>query len=175
MTNLLLTFFLVTCLTVPLAPNRNAITQADRETVLQALAAVFGPPVDTQKGLFEVNGFFVLEAKFEAAGRLTQLGVLPKHWFADDHPEWQEVDDAGELTELEYETLLVKLDRVHPKGRIVQRAKFPIVTNSTARIRDIYKRAVLETGDVVDAQRPDDARRAIKYFVVYFTATRQTK
>ena len=138
MANLLFTLCLVTCFTVPITPNGKAQRPADSETLLQSLAAVFGPPVDSQKGLFEVNGFFVLEAKFEASGRLTQLGVLPKHWFADDHPEWQEVEDAGELTELEYESLLIKLDRVRPKGRIVQRAKFPIVTNSTARIRDIY-------------------------------------
>jgi hypothetical protein len=175
MTNLLLTLCLVTCFSVPVLPNGEAATQADRETVLQACATVFGPPVDSQNGLFEVNRFFVLEAKFDSSGRLTQLGVLPKHWFADDHPEWEEVEDVGELTEREYESLLVQLDRVRPKGRIVQRAKFPIVTNSTARSRDIYKRAVLETGDVVEAQRPDDAPRAIKYFIVYFTATRKTK
>lgn len=166
---------MVTFLSIPIAPNSKAAIQDDRVTVLQACAAVFGPPSDSQNNLFEVNRFYVLEAKFDESGRLAQLGVLPKHWFADDHPEWEEVDDVGELTEPEYESLLVQLDSVHPKGRIVKRAKFPIIKNSTARIRDRYERAVLETGDVVDARRLDDAPRAIKYFIVYFTTTGQTK
>jgi hypothetical protein len=159
---------MVGCLTVPIAPNVNTATQADREIVLQACAAVFGPLIDSQNDLFEVNRFYILEAKFDESGRLVQLGVLPKHWFADDHPEWEEVDDVGELTELEYDSLLVQLEGVRPKGRIVQRAKFPVVTNCTARIRDRYERAVLETGDVVDARRPDDAPRAIKYFIAFY-------
>ena len=175
MANLLLTLCMITCLTVPVAPNVDAATPADRATVLQACAAVFGPPVDAQRGLFEVNRFYILEAKFDESGRLAQLGVLPKHWFADDHREWDEVDDVGELTEGEYKSLLVQFEGICPKGRIVRRAKFPVVTNSTARIRDRYARAVLETGDVVDARRSDDAPRAIKYFIVYFTATGQKK
>jgi len=101
--------------------------------------------------------------------------VLPKHWFSEAHPEWQAVEDVGELSVPEYETLLGKLEGIRPKGRIVERAKYPIVTNSTARIRDRYERAVLETGDVVDARRPLEAPRAIKYFIVYFTTARQTK
>jgi hypothetical protein len=175
MANLLITLCLVTCLTVPIAPNRDAVTQGDRETVLQSLAAVFGPPIDLQNGLFEVNRFFLVEVKFDAYGRLTQLGVLPKHWFSEAHPEWQAVEDAGELSALEYKTLLNKLEGVRRKGKLVKRAKYPIVTNATARIHDGYERAVLETGDIVDARRSEDAPRAIKYFIIYFTATRQTK
>lgn len=175
MANLLLTLYLVTCLTAPIAPNRYAVTQADRETVLQACAAVFGPPIDSQNNLFEVNRFFILEARFDESGRLLQLGVLPKHWFSEAHPEWEEVDEVGELTEPEYKTLLGKLEGVRAKGRIVQRAKFPVVKGSTARIRDRYKGAVLETGDAVDARRLEEAPRAIKYFIVYFTAKGQTK
>ena len=175
MANLLLTLCIVTGLAAPAAPNGDAATPANRETVLRACAAVFGPPVDAQHGLFEVNRFYILEAKFDKSGRLAQLGVLPKHWFADNHPEWEEVDDVGELTESEYESLLGRLEKVRPKGRIVRRAKFPVVTNSTARIRDRYARAVLETGDVVDARRPNDAPRAIKYFIVYFTAAGKSK
>jgi hypothetical protein len=148
--------------------------QGDRETVLQACATLFGPPVDSETGLFEVNRFYVLEARFDESGRLTQLGVLPKHWLSDNHPEWEEEDDVGELTRSEYESLLVKLEGVRRKGKLLERAKFPVISNTTARIRDIYERAVLETGDVVDARRAEDAPRAIKYFIVHFTTTNQT-
>ena len=166
---------MVTFLSVPIAPNGDAAIQADRETVLQACATVFGPPVDSHNSLFEVNRFYVLEAKFDKSGRLAQLGVLPKHWFSDNHPEWEETEDVGELTVPEYESLLVQLESVRSKGKIVKRAKFPVVTNSTARIRDRYEHAFLETGDVADARRADDSPRAIKYFIVYFTTTGQTK
>lgn len=175
MAKLLLTLCLMTFLALTIAPNSNAAMQSDRETVLRACATVFGPPIDSQSSLFEINRFYVLEARFDGLGRLAQLGVLPKHWFSDNHPEWEESEDVGELTVSEYKSLLGQLESVRSKGRIVKRAKFPVVTSTTARIRDRYERAVLETGDVVDARRAADAPRAIKYFIVYFTATGQTK
>lgn len=175
MANPLITLCLLTFLSIPISPNGDAATQNDRETVLQSCATVFGSPVDSQNHLFEVNRFYVLEAKFDESGHLAQLGVLPKHWFADDHPEWEESEDVGELTVPEYESLLAQLNRVRPKGRIVKHAKFPVVTNSTARNRDRYEYAVLETGNIVDARRAENAPRAIKYFIVYFTATGKTK
>ena len=175
MAKLLLTLCLITSLALIIAPNSNAAMQSDRETVLQACVTVFGPPIDSQNNLFVVNRFYILEAKFDESGRLAQLGVLPKHWFSDNHPEWDEAEDVGELTIPEYDSLLVQLDSVCPKGRIVKRAKFPVVTSTTTRIRDRYERAVLETADVVDARRSEDAPRTIKYFIVYFTAKGKTK
>jgi hypothetical protein len=175
MTNLLLSFFVTFGLTLSGSSSARTATPADRETVLQACAAVFGPPIDSQRGLFEVNRFYLLEVKFDERGRVLQLGVLPKHWFADDHPQWDETDDVGELTEGEYQSLLGRLEGIRSKGPLVKRAKMAVVTNLTARRRDRYKHAVLETGELVDAKRSDDAPRAIKYFIVYFTAARQAK
>lgn len=159
-------------LTSPLSAITHAPTNADRETVLKACAAEFGPAIDGKYSLFEVSRYYLLEAKFDDRGRLTQLGVLPKHWFADEHPEWDETDDVGELTDAEYTALLGRLEAIRPKGRLMRRAKWPVVTATTATRRDTYLRAVLLTSDVADSQRPKNAPRAIKYFVVYFATTK---
>ncbi len=147
-------------------PDPDVRKEADRATVMQACEAAFGPPVDQEHGLFEVDRHFVLEAKFDESGRLEQLGILPKHWFGDSHPEWDEEEDVGELTVTQYESLLRRLDGIHPKGPLVAGDQSPVVTGATLRRRDVYERAVVVTGDVVDDTRPDDAPRAIKYVMV---------
>lgn len=148
----------------------NSASETDRATVMQACEAEFGPPVDQKNGLFEVDRYFVLEARFDENGRLVQLGILPKHWFGDAHPEWDEAEDVGELTETQYELLLRRLDNLQPRGPLLTHDKWPVVKGTTARRRDIYKRAVVVTGDVVDSTRPDDAPRTIKYLIVYFNS-----
>lgn len=155
-------------------PHTLASMKADRETVLKACAAEFGSAIDGKNNLFEVSRYYLLEAKFDNGGRLTQLGVLPKHWFADGHPEWAQARDVGELRLDEYKALVRRLERIRPKGRLQQRARWPIVTGTVATRRDTYSSAVLATSDVslsdmvVYPKRP----RTIKYFVVYFTTTK---
>ena len=149
-----------------------AATTADRESVLKACATEFGPALDGQNNLFEISHYYVLEAKFDNSGQLTQLGVLPKHLFADKHPEWNETNDAGELSRAEYSKLLWRLEGIQPKGRLTRRAKWPVVKGTTATRRDTYSHAVLVTTDVVSAMRPKNAARTVKYFVVYFTTTK---
>src|SRR4030095_3196588 len=154
----------------PLAP---AATQTERETVLKACTGEFGPALDRKNNLFEVSPYYVLEAKFDTSGQLTQLGVLPKHWFGDDHPEWNQTYDAGVLTVTEYKQLLRRLERIQTKGPMEQRARFPVPTQTYATRRDTYASAVLVTSedagarDMVIPNRP--RTRTIKYFVVYFT------
>jgi hypothetical protein len=141
--------------------------------VLKACATEFGPALDGQNNLFEVSRFYVLEATFDDRGLLTQLGVFPKHLFADKHPEWNETKDAGELTWAEYSKLLWRLEGIQPKGQLLQRAKWPVVKDTVASWRDTYSNAVLVTSDVVRSSnvvtfnRSSD--RSIKYFAVYFT------
>ena len=72
------------------APRQTPPPEQDRATVMQACEAVFGPPVDQERDLFEVDLDFVLEARFDDRGWLTRLVVQPKHWFGDTHPEWDE-------------------------------------------------------------------------------------
>jgi len=161
-------------------PRAHPSTKADRETILKACAAEFGEAIHGQNNLFEVSRYYLLEAKFDDGGRLTQLGVLPKHWFADQHPEWDKTYDAGDLTPVEYKALLRRLERIQPKGELMQRAKLPVVTDTVATRRDIYSNAVLVTSESVPPRDyfvgPKNTRWntpwPIKYFVVYFTTTK---
>jgi len=169
---LVLSFLLLFVLGPSQAPHNHTSTNADFEKVLKACAAEFGPAIDGQNNLFEVSRHYVLEAKFDNSGRLTQLGVLPKHWFADKHPEWNETSDAGALTSAEYSKLLWRLEGIQSKGRLIRRAKWPVVKGTTATRRATYARAVLATSDIVDSERPKNSPRAIKSFVLYFTTTK---
>lgn len=194
---ILLLSFLTWFALAPTQPSHTHVsTKADRETVLKACAADFGPEIDRKNNLFQVSHDYLLEAKFDNSGHLTQLGVLPKHWFADEHPEWNKTYDAGYLSVPEYKTLLRRLERIQPKGQLMQRAKFPVVTETIAARRDMYSSAVLVTSDGVYCSqfnpleiarhreitnrlpcdmyevRPWNTSRYIKYFVVYFTTTK---
>lgn len=168
---LVLSFLTLFSLAPPHPPHVHASTKADRETVLKACANEFGPALDAQNNLFRISQHYLLEAKFDNSGQLTQLGVLPKHLFADKHPELNETNDAGELTWAEYSKLLWRLEGIQSKGRLIRRAKWPVVQGTTATRRDTYSSAILATSDVVSAMRPKNAARTIKYFVLYFTTT----
>ena len=175
---LILSFLTLFALAPSQPPHAHAATKADRETILKACAAEFGPAIDGRNNLFEVSRYYLLEAKFDNGGRLTQLGVLPKHWFAEEHPEWDKTYDAGALTLAEYQALLRRLERIQPKGQLMQRAKWPVVTETVATRRDTYSSAVLVTSDVfvgmsdLVSEVPPKNIRTIKYFVVYFTTTK---
>ena len=172
---LVLSFLTLFALAPSQSPHAQLSTKEDRETVLKACAAEFGPAIDGKNNLFEVSRYYLLEAKFDNNRDLTQLGVLPKHWFADEHPEWNQTYDAGVLTVAEYKPLLRRLERIRPKGQLTQRAKFPIGNATVATRRDTYSSAVLATSDVVPSGvvYPNRPRpRFIKYFVVYFTTTK---
>lgn len=169
MTILLLSFLTWFALAPSQSSHAHAATGPDRESVLKACAVEFGPAIDGKNYLFQVSRYYLLEVKFDDSGRLTQLGVLPKHWFAEQHPEWNETSDAGELTWTEYSKLLWRLEDIQSKGNLVRRAKWPVVKGTTATRRDTYARAVLATSDVIDSKRPKNAPRVIKSFVLYFT------
>jgi len=171
---LILSFLALFAPTPSQPTHAHASTKADRETVVKACAAEFGPAIDGPNNLFEVSRYYVLEAKFDTNGQLTQLGVLPKHWFGDEHPEWNQTYDAGVLSVTEYKELLRRLERIQTKGRMEQRARLPVPTEPYATRRDTYASAVLVTSEYVgpsDVIVPNQPRkpRTIKYFVVYFT------
>jgi hypothetical protein len=173
---LVLSFLTLFSLAPLQTPHAHASPKAERETVLKACAAEFGPAIDGKSNLFEVDRYYVIEAKFDNIGNLTQLGVLPKHWFGDEHPEWNQTYDAGVLTVTEYKELLRRLERIQTKGRMEQRARLQVATEPYATRRDTYASAVLVTSESVgprDMVIPNRPRtRTIKYFVVYFTTTK---
>jgi hypothetical protein len=146
-----------------------------RAAALRTCVDMFGKAVDPDKNLFEINRFFVLEVTFDGQGRVAELRVQPKYWLEAEHPDWSEPDDFVDLTATEYKSLLGRLEELRPKGQLVEPASYAIATNCIAPHRDRYEYAVLETGEVVDLRRGDDAPRAIRYFAVSFHGTGAAK
>jgi hypothetical protein len=140
-----------------------------RTAVITTCADLFGPPANREPLLFDVNQYYVLQVTFDRCGNVAELGVVPKHWFADERPEWDSGEAYPELTEPEYRSLAARLEAVRPKGALRDSATISVVTNLTARIRDRYEHCILETGEVVDIRRPDDAPRLIRYFRIEYT------
>src|SRR4051812_46065925 len=102
--------------------------------------AMFGEAVDASLHLFEVNRFYVLQVETDGRGRATRIEVVPKHWFAETHPEWEGLADYDELTEQEVDQLLARLEEVRPKGRFIRTPdEFSFVTNCVAPIRSLYE------------------------------------
>lgn len=143
---------------------------ADRDAALRRCREQFGPAVDAARNLFEVNRWYVLEVKFDARSRLSELNVVPKRYFAEAHPEWEEPDApdleahwARYLTRYDYEKLLQRLDHVEPKGGLLRRGVSGVVTNMTAPVKDLYERAELNRGEVLDLRRGDYAPALFRY------------
>ena len=131
---------------------------------------MFGPQIDEDDHLFEIDRFYVLEVVLDDRGAVTALNVVPKYWFEDRHPEWTKSDDFRELTQQEYEALLARLEEIRPKGRLVCTDSFAIVTNLVAPIRAVHEKAVLVTGWVSDVRRGDDAPALVRYIEIDYTA-----
>jgi hypothetical protein len=102
--------------------------------------------VDSKIGLFAVNLDFVLRAHFDSNGELTQIEVIPKHFFNDSHSEWAEPDVPPHLSEADYATILKNISKVKPLGLLVRRGKVGSTTNNRTRFLDAYEQAVVERG-----------------------------
>jgi hypothetical protein len=150
---------------------------AGRDVALRRCREQFGPAVDAERNLFEVNRWYVLEVKFDARSRLSELNVLPRRYFAEAHPEWEEPDApnlegywARHLTRYDYEKLLQRLDRVEPKGGLLKRGVSGVVTNMTSPVNDLYERAELKRGEVLDLRRGDYAPTLFRYVRLRYLA-----
>ncbi len=133
----------------------------ERGETLRRCREQFGAAVDEERNLFEVNEWYVLEVKFDPRSRLSELNVVPKHFFEESRPEWEEPESptpegyrARYLTRYDYEKLLQRLDRVAPKGRLLKRGVGAVVTNMTSPVQDYYERAELTRGEVPGVYAP---------------------
>ena len=134
----------------------------EKEVVLKSCVQLFGAPVDEHLNLFEANQAFVLQAKFSKRGKLEEFVVKPKYFFNETHPEWTEPYSFPTLSQSEFQDLVMKLDRVKPKGNMVKpRNDISVVTNSTAYYKETYKHAVLEWGELAD-------RSGIRFFSISY-------
>jgi hypothetical protein len=142
---------------------------SEKETTLRICRQLFNAAVDEKQNLFEVNPFYVLQVKFNHRGRLEELAVEPKHFFAESHPEWEEPVNFTYLSLMEYEVLVALLDSVRPKGVLVKpKSGSAVITNLTAHYKKVYAHAVLEWGEIVDLRRAEDAPLEIRFFRVKY-------
>jgi hypothetical protein len=124
-----------------------------RLVVLKACTSLFGLPIDDQENLFEVNSLFVLRPQFDKNGTLNSLSVLPKYWFSETHPEWEEPKTWPLLSPAEYRILLDRLDQVSTKGKLTAIGYGSVVTNSTEYFLDRYENAYVHHGNVLSDVR----------------------
>lgn len=124
-----------------------------KPAVLNSCEDVFGTSIDTKLNLFEVNEFFVLQPRFDAAADVIELSVLPKYFLQESHPEWSEPEHWPLLSSAEVQNLLARLEAVVPKGKLVATAADSVITNSTGYFLDRYERAYVYRGNVVSGVR----------------------
>jgi len=141
---------------------------SERDEVLEKSRLTFGEPVDLSQNLYEVNRFYVFQPIFDAKDQVEELKVVPKYYYESSHSEWEEPDDFSCLTVVESKELLEKLDKIKPKGALVEKGRVGAVTNMTAWFTDKYKNAAVTRGQIVDLRLPDDAPIEIKWIKVRF-------
>jgi hypothetical protein len=141
---------------------------SERDEVLEKSRLTFGEPVDLSENLYEINRFYVFQPIFDAQNKVEELKVIPKYYFEDSHPEWEEPKDFIYLTVAEYQELLEKLDKIKSKGALVEKGNISVATNATAWFTDKYKNAAVTRGQIVDLRLPDDAPIEIKWIKVQF-------
>ena len=155
------------------APDPEADARENR--VSQMCNQLYGPMIDQQLGLYAINPFYVLRLTFDRHGELIGLDVEPKYIYDFVHVDWAEPDDFRYLSEPEYERLLAEIDRIKPKGTLVEPASpTPEVRNFTAWRRETYTSGILEWGEVADSQRPANAPVLVRWFNVLYIKRRAT-
>jgi hypothetical protein len=134
-------------LLIALLPFRANGQVNEESSILTRCASIFGAMIDTRENLFEVNGPYILQPRFDSRGVLISLSVFPKYWLEPTHPEWTEPDKMPVLSEVEYASLLTRLDGVTPRGKLVASGAGSVVTNSTQYFLDKYEYGYLRRGE----------------------------
>jgi hypothetical protein len=143
---------------------------SEKESVLQECNDLFGPAVDSKQNLFNVNEFYVLSAKFDVGGKLVELAVQPRYFFDQSHPDWTEPEKFSFLSKSDYENLLVRPDRIRPKGRLLKGSSaLSYVTNMTAHHTEIYEHAALVWGELVDLRRGENVPLQVRWVRLNFS------
>jgi len=137
-----------------------AAQNIQKRMALDSCSRIFGATIDPHLNLFEVDSNFVLQPRFDSAENLTALSVLPKYYFAEQHPEWAEPRQWPLFSNKDYRTLLAQLDGLAPKGELLSVYPGGAITNSTNYPDDRYERALVVRGEVADR---------IRFFHIYPT------
>jgi hypothetical protein len=145
---------------------------SEKRNVLRACAREFGSPVDRAHHLFDANEMFVLRARFNRQGRLTNFEVRPKFFFHEMHPEWKYLRGVPRLSWNDFNNLVTQLDSIMSKGRMTTlRKESPFFSSSARYFKEIYERAVLEwsvSRQWGDVQIRGEAENLVRYFTVHY-------
>src|ERR1044072_1905607 len=152
-----------------LSPALGKHRHSEVNRVLQICNRLYGPALDNKRRLFAVNEFYVFESKFNGRGRLVQLNVSPKYFFAVDHPEWAEPDNFSFLSKSQYEMVLNQIDCIKSRGPLIRGSeKISVITNMTAPHHETYRRAKLGWGELIDLRRGDNAPLMVRWITVHY-------
>lgn len=141
-------------------------SQASEESEFVRLAAQnFERVSDRERTLFEVGRFHLLHARFDEKGQLSELAVVPKYYFADDHPEFEQTKEFTNLSGAEFTRLRSVLAGMKPLGKLVRPANTVMfVTNGTGWKTEYYEAASLTWGVVVDLRNGENAPLEVRWF-----------
>lgn len=147
-----------------------ATRKGEKKQILKLCEQQFGKPIDEKLNLFYANSFYVLEVSFDAQDDLEKLEVVPRYFFEDSHPDWEETDSFEYLSWVQYQNFLTRVDLITPRGKLIKPAPhFAAVTNLTAWYTSVYENAVFTVGILVDLSLPDDAPTEVRWFRLEFS------
>jgi hypothetical protein len=142
-------------------------SRIEKEKLLKLCAENFGEPVDKGLNLYEANSFYVLHAVFDKKNKLEKLEIVPRYYFAESHPEWEEPEEFENLSWSQFQNFLTRVDLIKPKGELITPSpNVSIVTNQTAPFTTVYKNAQITVGYLLDLNERESAE--IKWFLVEF-------
>jgi len=139
---ILLAFFSALILCPPFARAFQASNQPEE---LQNLAAAFAP-LDPALDLYEIPGEpdYALRAIFCSDRHLCEIGVVPRYFFSQYHPDWTEPDSTPTLSPTNYQAILDEIEKVKPLGSLEVRSRVALMLNLKLNFKETYENAILE-------------------------------
>jgi hypothetical protein len=136
--------------------------------VEQKLSQLF-QVTDLNNRIYAVSDSHVLQPLFDKEGELTEIRVVPRHYFNDIHPDWREPDKVPFLDEPGYRHLLSLIQQVRPLGQL--KRKDPgstYITNNRYPAFDEYENCVIERSMLSGRGLPDGIVFPVVSFYIYF-------
>jgi hypothetical protein len=163
-------FVLTSCLCV--SATLAEAKPSERQRILALCDQLYGPAIDQRLKLYAVNQFFVMDLIFDRRDHLVGLHVEPKCYWDWYNFHWEARDDFRNLSKAEFERLLADVDRLKPRGTLIEPASpNPDIRNLTAWRSERYTGALLEWGEVADPKWSPDSPVLVRWFNVYYTKT----
>lgn len=159
----------VVILLAAISPSVASARRSEASRILRICTQLYGATVDWQRHQFAVNEFYVLGLKFNARGSLIELEVSPKYFFEEAHADWAEPDNFTYLSKSQYDAVLEQIDTIKPRGALIKSSEsISVVTNMTAPHREIYRRAMLDWGEIIDLRRSENAPLLVRWIRVHY-------